>query len=106
MEYRAENCSTGQLRNFQRITIISQIPRFPSKLRILNFNPRLQGRNCMNCRNFPKTTNVLLVSALLLYCTGCGGYGGGGTGGGGGSAPSAPTGLVAAPVNAAARRTW
>src|SRR2546430_12474923 len=54
----------------------------------------------MNCRNFLKTTNVLLTGALLLYCTGCGGYGGGGTGGGGGSAPSAPTGLAATPGNA------
>src|SRR5260221_6326069 len=60
----------------------------------------------MNCRNFLKTTNVLLIGALLLYCTACGGYGGGGTGGGGGSAPSAPTGLVATPGNATVSLTW
>jgi len=59
----------------------------------------------MNCRNFLKTTNVLLIGALLLYCTGCGGYGGGGTGGGG-AAPSAPTGLVATPGNATVSLTW
>jgi len=85
---------------------LPQIPRFPGRLRILNFKPSLQGRNCMNCRNFLKTTNVLLVSALLLYCTACGGYRGGGTGGGGGAAPSAPTGLVATPGSATVSLTW
>src|SRR2546423_12130621 len=60
----------------------------------------------MNCWNSPKTTNVLLIGILLLYCAAGGGYGGGGTGGGGGSAPSAPAGLAATPGNATVSLTW
>jgi len=62
----------------------------------------------MNRRNSPKATNVLLISALLFYCTGCGGYGGGGTGGGGGggSAPGVVTGLTATAGNAQVALNW